>query len=163
MKRKFENGEISNYRSGKQCRERWNNRLERHINKDDWSLEEEKTLFTKNKLFGNKWSEISKYLNRRTDNAIKNHYYSSLRKKIRRLTKEILKSKRKYSHYSIDIKLLNPNAVYKKIKRKGIRYLELNDETLLDLIFGKANDTENKKNEGFNKKRSIFFVTYRLQ
>ena len=72
-------------RSGKQCRERWHNHLDPLILKDPWSLEEEKLLFEKNIQLGNKWADISKYIKGRTDNSIKNHFYSSLRRQYRKI------------------------------------------------------------------------------
>lgn len=72
-------------RSGKQCRERWHNHLDPLILKDPWSLEEEKVLFEKHIELGNKWADISKYIKGRTDNAIKNHFYSSLRRQYRKI------------------------------------------------------------------------------
>ncbi|OMJ69907.1 hypothetical protein SteCoe_32254 [Stentor coeruleus] len=70
-------------RTGKQCRERWHNHLNPGINKDIWTLEEEITLFSIHSKLGNKWAEISNYLAGRTDNSIKNHFYSTLRKQYR--------------------------------------------------------------------------------
>jgi hypothetical protein len=72
-------------RTGKQCRERWHNHLNPGINKEIWSLQEEITLFTYHSKLGNKWAEISNYLPGRTDNSIKNHFYSTLRKQYRSL------------------------------------------------------------------------------
>ena len=41
---------------------RWHNHLDPNIKKDYWSDEEEAILFTKHIEFGNKWSEIAKFL-----------------------------------------------------------------------------------------------------
>ncbi|KAG6480476.1 transcription factor MYB3R-1-like [Zingiber officinale] len=69
-------------RIGKQCRERWHNHLNPSINREPWMQEEEITLIHAHQIYGNKWAELTKYLPGRTDNAIKNHWNSSVKKKI---------------------------------------------------------------------------------
>ncbi|PIM98999.1 Transcription factor, Myb superfamily [Handroanthus impetiginosus] len=69
-------------RIGKQCRERWHNHLNPGINKDAWTQEEELALIRAHQIYGNKWAELTKFLPGRTDNAIKNHWNSSVKKKL---------------------------------------------------------------------------------
>ncbi|XP_058114023.1 transcription factor MYB3R-1-like isoform X2 [Magnolia sinica] len=69
-------------RIGKQCRERWHNHLNPAINKEAWTQEEELALIQAHQIYGNKWAELTKFLPGRTDNSIKNHWNSSVKKKL---------------------------------------------------------------------------------
>ncbi|KAI4379922.1 hypothetical protein MLD38_006159 [Melastoma candidum] len=71
-----------NGRIGKQCRERWHNHLNPAINKEAWTQEEELVLIRAHQVHGNKWAELTKFLPGRTDNSIKNHWNSSVKKKL---------------------------------------------------------------------------------
>ncbi|XP_040996539.1 uncharacterized protein LOC121242679 [Juglans microcarpa x Juglans regia] len=69
-------------RIGKQCRERWHNHLNPDIKKTAWTKEEELILIKAHQTYGNKWAEIAKFLDGRTENSIKNHWNCSVRKKL---------------------------------------------------------------------------------
>lgn len=71
-------------RTGKQCRERYLNQLKPGIRRDPWSPEEERILHNAHARIGNKWVAIANQLPGRTDNCVKNHWNSMLRKRQRR-------------------------------------------------------------------------------
>jgi len=67
-------------RSGKQCRERWFNNLNPDVRKGNWTKAEDELIFQLYQKYGSSWSKIAKYVPGRTENSIKNRFYSTLRK-----------------------------------------------------------------------------------
>mmetsp|Transcript_3532 Transcript_3532/g.9919 ORF Transcript_3532/g.9919 Transcript_3532/m.9919 type:complete len:495 (+) Transcript_3532:267-1751(+) len=77
-------------RQGKQCRERFVNHLDPELKKGEWTDDEEAILIAMHEHHGNRWANISKQLPGRSDNDVKNHWYSTIQRKFQQHGKEKL-------------------------------------------------------------------------
>ena len=67
-------------RTGKQCREHWKNCLNPKIKKGEWTLEEDLFIMLFYKKCHGSWRELIHLFENRTENSIKNRFFSQLRK-----------------------------------------------------------------------------------
>jgi hypothetical protein len=77
-------------RHGKQCRERYVNHLDPNLKKGEWTDDEEAILIALHEHHGNRWAVIARQLPGRSDNDIKNHWYSTIQRKFQSIGRQEL-------------------------------------------------------------------------
>jgi hypothetical protein len=69
-------------RNARQCRHRYNNYLAENYEQNAWTAAEDELLIAKYRDFGPKWVKISRLLNGRSGNEVKNRWYKHIVKRI---------------------------------------------------------------------------------
>ncbi|ESW32880.1 hypothetical protein PHAVU_001G025200 [Phaseolus vulgaris] len=97
-------------RSGKSCRLRWCNQLSPEVEHRPFSPEEDDAIVRAHGRFGNKWATIARLLNGRTDNAVKNHWNSTLKRKCSAVSLDVTDRPPLKRSASVGAGYLNPSS-----------------------------------------------------
>lgn len=103
---------------------RWHNHLDPEVNKKPLSSEEETIIFEAQKVYNNRWAEIAKLLEGRTDNVVKNYFYSALRRQLRKVLKKVGEDE---TGEPVEVNL---SYMRDKMKRHSIPYSYLDNENI---------------------------------
>ena len=138
-------------RSGKQCREHWNNCLNPELIKGEWTSEEDFLIMYFYEECNGSWKKIIPLFNGRTENSIKNRFYSQLRKIA---TKDLSIEERKECA-KIKLEQLKKflNEAICDAKKELLSHMKMNEEELKDYVnkmkvkIQKKNLEENENSE----------------
>ena len=68
-------------RTGRQCRDRYNNYLNKVVIQKEWTESEDEIIIQKYKEIGSRWTQIASFLPGRNGNNVKNRWYKYIIKK----------------------------------------------------------------------------------
>ena len=132
-------------RTGKQCREHWNNSLNSNIIKGNWSSEEDLLIMVFYQKYNGSWKKMIPIFKSRTENSIKNRFFSQLRKIASRYIKT---GKKEYStKFGLDILLEYYTLGLDEAKKDFLKKNNMS-ESELETFINNVEDLVNNKSKG---------------
>lgn len=128
---------------------RWCHHLNPDLTREKWTEEENLKLFELHSRFGSQWKEISSNFLKRTDNGIKNQFFSIIRKSLRKICKYTGISLKPITINSIKPKILSNflNTMMKVESEEGASNPEKTKIKMSDVVqkfaFDKSPELEN--------------------
>lgn len=136
-------------KSGRQCRERFQNYLSPDLSKKPWTKEEDELIIRLYKEFGSSWSLIADHFDgKRTNNNIKNRWNGHLKSKFNNLNNfdfKIIKSNEEGNNSTINEKkdniiintpkLMNSDNNFQPLKLFNSPHLKRNQNIMQKLVY----------------------------
>lgn len=159
-------------RSGKQCRERWFNTLNPNLKKGNWTPYEDYIICQQFKEYGSKWSKMSSFLPGRTENSIKNRFYSTLRRLASDMIKNSCLVQYNNNNTNINLNYNNLNSMtsllfffeiaYQEKKKAYEEYCnsytnDLSPKQMTSTKYSMNSEGEEEDKDTFNKTNEIIF------
>lgn len=150
------------FKTEQQIESRWISFLDTSLRKKKWSIEQNVKLFKLHLKIGNKWKVISEYFPGKSDNAVKNQFFSLIRKSLRISRKLIGKS-----NNTDIINNIKPKALCEFIKKnisiyfpKSLKLTKNKEKININIYFQKFAFESFKEIKKTIKKKEKFIINH---
>ena len=117
-------------------------------------MEEGIKIFDAHRKFGNKWADITTLLPGRTDNTIKNYFYATVRRHLRKLNK-CLRASKFWDAFNIEQKQVKISFLTEALETGELNYFDIRTIETKDLIALSKKKSTNAGKKLTAKEKSI--------